>query len=82
MVKFKNENQKHLGILLIFTPIPLDAQEVWSLNQLCVCSRENQRESLSHILSISFIILKILYVFLYITDYLIELAFWTFPIGF
>ena len=33
MVKFKTEDQKFLGRLLIFTPIPLDAQDVWSLNQ-------------------------------------------------
>ena len=33
MVKFKTEDQKLLGKLLIFTPIPLDAQDVWSLNQ-------------------------------------------------
>ena len=32
-VKFKNEDQKFLGKLLIFTPIPLNAQDVWSLNQ-------------------------------------------------
>ena len=33
VVKFKTEDQKFLGRLLIFTPIPLDAQNVWSLNQ-------------------------------------------------
>ena len=33
VVKFKTEDQKFLGRLLIFTPIPLDAQDVWSLNQ-------------------------------------------------
>ena len=27
------KDQKFLGRLLIFTPIPLDAQDVWSLNQ-------------------------------------------------
>ena len=32
-VKFKIEDQKFLGRFLIFTPIPLDAQDVWSLNQ-------------------------------------------------
>ena len=31
-VKFKTEDQKFLGRLLIFTPIPLDAQDMWSLN--------------------------------------------------
>ena len=33
VVKFKTEDQKFLGRLLIFTPIPLNAQDVWSLNQ-------------------------------------------------
>ena len=32
-VKFKTKDQKFLGTLLIFNPIPLYAQEVWSLNQ-------------------------------------------------
>ena len=31
-VKFKTKEEKYLGTLLIFTPIPLDAQEMWSLN--------------------------------------------------
>ena len=33
VVKFKTEDQKFLERLLIFTLIPLDAQDVWSLNQ-------------------------------------------------
>ena len=37
-VKFKIKDYKYLGTLLIFTPIPLYAQEVWSLNQF---PREN-----------------------------------------
>ena len=37
-VKFKTKDLKFLGTLLIFTPIPLYAQEVWSLNQFL---REN-----------------------------------------
>ena len=32
VVKFKTEDQKFLRRLLIFTPIPLNAQDVWSLN--------------------------------------------------
>ena len=39
-VKFKTKDLKFLGTLLIFTPIPLYAQEVWSLNQFL---RENNR---------------------------------------
>ena len=34
-----------LETLLIFTPIPLDAQEVWSLNQLYVYVLERMKES-------------------------------------
>ena len=46
VVKFKTEDQKFLGTLLIFTPISLFAQEVWSLNQFL---RENNRVvSLAH----------------------------------
>ena len=33
VVKFKIEDQKFLKRLLIFTPIPLNSQDVWSLNQ-------------------------------------------------
>ena len=32
-IKFKTKDQKFLRTLLIFTPNPLIAQEVWSLNQ-------------------------------------------------
>ena len=32
-VKFKTKDYKYLETLLIFTLIPLYAQEVWSLNQ-------------------------------------------------
>ena len=32
MVKFKTKDYKYLRTLLIFTPIPLYTQEVWSLN--------------------------------------------------
>ena len=33
VIKFKTKDQKFLGRFLTFTPIPLDAQDVWSLNQ-------------------------------------------------
>ena len=76
----------YLETLLIFTPIPLYAQEVWSLNQF---PRENNREaSLTHthhftMMSLSFFSNKKFCMFLplYLTDYLIGLAYWTFPIG-
>ena len=51
------------------------AQEVWSLNQfICMCWRENNRVSNTHIHTIS-CSYKILYVSLLITNYLIGLAF-------
>ena len=47
-MKFKTKDYKYLGTLLIFTPIPLYAQEVWSLNQF---PRENNHvASLTHTL--------------------------------
>ena len=52
MVKFKTEDQKFLGRLLIFTPIPLNAQDVWSLNQF---PRREERVSNTHIKTISFL---------------------------
>ena len=39
-MKFKTKDLKYLGTLLIFNPIPLYAQEVWSLNQFL---QENNR---------------------------------------
>ena len=48
-VKFKIKHEKHLGTLLIFTPIPLNAQEVWSLNQLYVYVLERMNEWMSNI---------------------------------
>ena len=81
VMKFKTKDLKYSGTLLIFIPNPLDAQEVWSLNQFrCVCSRENKRVSNTLIKTISFSY-KILYVSLFIIDYLIGLAFWVIPIG-
>ena len=53
-VKFKTEDEKHLGILLIFTSIPLDAQEVWSLNHLCVYVLERMMKSHPNIQTISY----------------------------
>ena len=72
-----------IGLFLIFTPIPLYVQEVWFLNKFRM---ENNRVAYTHIYIISFLmntlLNEILYVFLLITDYLIELAFWAIPIGF
>ena len=80
MVNFKTEDEKHLGTLIIFTPIPLEAQEVWSLNQLCMYVLERVKECL--LLTYKpFHVHKILYFSLHLTDYLIGQAFWAFPIG-
>ena len=79
-VKFKT---KHLRTLLIITLIPLDAQEVWSLNQLYVYVLERMKESPTLIymsFHVTYCSSKILYVSLIINDYLIGLAFCAFPI--
>ena len=44
--EIQNRMKKYSGTLSIYTPIPLDAQDVWSLNQFYV-SRENMKECLS-----------------------------------
>ena len=71
-------------ILLIFTLIPLDAQEVWSLNQLYVYVLKSMKEcpTLTYIPNhVPCCCCIILYVSLLITDNLIGLAFWAFTIG-
>ena len=45
VVKFKTEDQKFLRRLLIFTPIPLNAQDVWSLNQFLKKRMKNVQHS-------------------------------------
>ena len=84
MVNFKTKDQKFLRTFSIFTPIPFDAQEVWFLNQLYVYVLERMNECLTftYIPNHIHCCYKILYVSLLITDYLIELTFWPFPIGF
>ena len=57
-VKFKTKDEEYLGILLIFTPISLDAQEVWSLNQLCVYILERIKECVSPLHTSHFIFMK------------------------
>ena len=47
VVKFKTKDQKFLRILLIFTPILLDAQQVWPLNQLYVYVLERMNKCLT-----------------------------------
>ena len=48
-VKFKTEDEKHLRKLLIFTPIPLNTQDVWSLNQFPM--REKECPTLTYTIS-------------------------------
>ena len=50
----KTEDKKHLRKLLIFTSIPLNAQDVWSLNQLCVYVLERMMKSHPNIQTISY----------------------------
>ena len=64
VVNFKTKYQKFLRTLLIFTPIPLDAQEVWSLNQLDVYVLERMNECLT----LTYIPFYVLVVSLLITD--------------
>ena len=79
-VKFKTKDLKVLENTFNLRSNSTCTQEVWSLNQLiCVCSRENNIVSYTHIQTISFSY-KILYVSLLIIDYLIGLALWDFPI--
>ena len=67
-VKFKTKDQKFLGRRSIFTPIPLNAQYMWSLNQFYVfVSRENIKESLltyMNIQTISFYIKFCMFLFI------------------
>ena len=81
VVKFKTKDEEYLGIILIFTPIPLDAQDVWSLNQLCVCVLKRMKKCLTLTYIPIHVLTKIMYVFLHLTDNLIGLTFWAFPIG-
>ena len=79
-VEFQNKDCKHLGILLIFTPIPLMPKMCGlSISNVNLFKRELERVSNTHIHH--FIFIKILYVSLHIFGYLIGLAFWAFPIG-
>ena len=87
----KTKDKKHLRKLLIFTPIPLNAQGVWVSQSIFKEKIKSVQHShtLFHILwQLSWKdfyenpLNKILYVSLliYITDYLIGLAFWAIPI--
>ena len=58
MVNFKTKDEKYLGTLSIFTPIPLDAQEVWSFNQLYVYVLERIKECPTLIYILSHVLLQ------------------------
>ena len=85
MVNFKTKDKKFLRTLSIFTPIPLLPKKCGLLISFYVYVLERIKECLTltyipfHVTCCSS---KILYVSLLITDYLIGLAFWAFPIGF
>ena len=80
-MNFKKQRSKHLGILLIFTPIPLTPKKcglaigykgrIWEWHTLTYT-----------ILQWYFSSIKFCTFFpLYLTNYLIGLTFWAFPIG-
>ena len=82
-VEFQNKDCKHLGILLIFTPIPLTPKMCGLLiSYMNLFKREFESVQHSHTPFHVCCYIKNLYVSLLITDYLIGLAFWAFPIGF
>ena len=47
--EFQNKDRKHLGILLIFTPIPLTPKMCGLSISYMKCSKENSRVSNTHI---------------------------------
>ena len=83
--EIQNKRLEVLGTLLIFTPISLYTQEVWSLNQFL---RENNRvASLTHTHHFTMMSLLFLnknfcmFLPLYLTNYLIGLAYWALVCG-
>ena len=82
VVKFKTKDQKFLRILLIFNLIPFMPKKC----DLSISFQwENKRVANTHIHTISFLMKTLMkfciFLFLYLTDYLIGLAFWVIPIG-
>ena len=79
--EFQRQRSKHLGILLIFTPIPLTPKKcglsigykgrIWEWHALTYTISQ---WCFSHIKFCTFFSL-------YLTNYLIGLTFWAFPIG-
>ena len=82
MVNFKTKIRKYLGTLLIFIPIPRTPKKCGLSINFYECVQERIRECPTLTYKPFHISYKILYVSLLITDYLIGLAFWAFPIGF
>ena len=82
-VNFKTKDQKFSGTLSIFTPIPLMPKMCGlSISYMCMLKKMRECPTLTYIPFHELVVYyKILYVSILITDYLIGLAFWTFPIG-
>ena len=82
VVKFKTKYYKYLGTLLIFTPIPLMPKKYGLSINLYVCVQERIRKWLTLTYTPFHSLIKFcMFLSLYITDYLIELAFWAILIG-
>ena len=82
MMNFKNKDQKFLGTLLIFTPIPLVPKKCELSISFYEFVQGRMRECLTLTYKPFHIFTKIMYISLLITNYLIGLAFWAFLIGF
>ena len=79
--EFQKQRSKHLGILLIFTPIPLTPKKCGL--SIGYNGRIWEWHTLTYTISQwCFSFIKFCTFFpLYLTNYLIRLAFWAFPIG-
>ena len=81
MVNFKTKDQKFLRTLFIFTPIPLVPKKCGLSISFYEFIQGRMKEFPILTYKPFHVLTKILYVSLLITDYLIGLAFWAFPIG-
>ena len=82
MLNFKTKDQKFLRTLSIFTLIPLVPKKCGLSISFYEFVRGRMIECLTLTYKPCHVLTKILYVSLLITDYLIGLVFWAFPIEF
>jgi len=81
VLNFKNKDYKYLRTLLISTPIPLMPKKCGLSISFYECVQRRIRECPTLIYKPFLFLYQIMYVSLLITNYLIGLAFWAFPIG-